>query len=139
MNTCPLKHCGDGLGGVCRKGHDLVDERIEATIARMREQLDRPVTISDLAAAAQLSVSQLTRLFHLDTGMSPGVFLHRLRMTTARLLLEHTSLSVRDIMTQVGVTDRSHFARDFRRAHGLGPRALRKQLQMKPRAWSVGV
>jgi AraC family transcriptional regulator of arabinose operon len=116
-----------------------MDERVDVTIARMREQLDRAVAISELAAAVKVSVSQLTRLFHLDTGMSPGVFLHRLRMKTARTLLERTSLSVRDIMTQVGVADPSHFARDFRRAHGLSPRTLRKQLQMTRSTRSVGV
>ena len=115
-----------------------VDERVEATIVRMREALCRPIAITELAASAQLSVSQLTRLFHLDTGLSPGAYVHRLRMSTARVLLESTSLSVRDIMHQVGVADRSHFARDFRRAYGLSPRSFRKQLRMQPRARSAG-
>jgi transcriptional regulator GlxA family with amidase domain len=115
-----------------------VDLRVQYTIDRMREQLHRPLTVTELAAGVGLSVSQLTRLFRLDTSMTPGAFLHQLRMTTARILIERTSLTVLEVMMQVGISDPSHFARDFRRAHGMSPRALRVQLRMRP-ASSVDV
>jgi AraC-like DNA-binding protein len=51
-------------------------------------------------------------------------------MERARVLLESTDLSVGDVMRQVGVFDPSHFSRDFRKAHGLSPRAYRLQLRL---------
>ena len=95
----------------------------------MEERLHTSVRIADLAAAAGLSVSRFGRLFRGETGASPIAYLRHLRMTRARVLLERSSLSIAEIMTQVGIGDPSHFARDFRRAHGFGPRALRQQLR----------
>ena len=85
-----------------------MDARVQRTIEKMEEQL----------------------LFRAATGTTPGAFLHELRMTRARILVERTSLPVNEVMVQVGLSDRSHFARDFRRAHGLGPRALRMHRRM---------
>lgn len=102
-----------------------MDPRVERTIERMDAQLHTELTMSELARAAGLSVAQLTRLFRQATGMTPGAFLRRLRMARARTLLERTTLSVRDVMAQVGISDRSHFARDFCREHGASPRLFR--------------
>ena len=109
-----------------------MDDRVRRTIERMQEQLHRRLTIPERATTVSLSVAQLTRLFRAETGHTPSAFLHRLRMTRARLLVERTSLSIQDVMTQVGISDRSHFARDFKRAHGYGPRELRLQHRLKP-------
>src|ERR1700752_4584694 len=94
----------------------------------MEEQLHRRLTVTECADAVGLSVTQLTRLFHASTGKTPGAFLHQLRMNRARILLEQTSLPVVEVMAQVGISDRSHFARNFKRAHGLSPRTLRVHL-----------
>jgi transcriptional regulator GlxA family with amidase domain len=107
-----------------------MDPRVQHTIERMQEQLHCRLMIAELADVVELSVAHLTRLFRTDTGMTPHAFLHDLRMTRARILVERTSLPIRDVMAQVGISDRSHFARDFRRAHGLSPRALRVQLRL---------
>ena len=103
-----------------------MDPRVERTINRMEEQLHRPVAVSELAAAVGLSVSQLTRRFRADTALTPGAYLRRMRMERAKILIERSSLSITDVMKQVGVQDPSHFARDFRRAFGVGPRELRR-------------
>jgi transcriptional regulator GlxA family with amidase domain len=106
-----------------------VDPRVERTIATMQAQLDRRLTVSALAGEVRLSVAHLTRLFRAETGATPAAYLRDLRLQRARVLLEGTSLSVAQVMAQVGVSDRSHFARDFRRVHGLSPRMLRLQLR----------
>ena len=102
-----------------------MEPRVQRTIERMEEQLHRSLTVPELADAVNLSVAQLTRVFREATGKTPGAFLHDLRMQRARILLERTTLSVTEVMAQVGISDRSHFARDFRRAHGTSPRTLR--------------
>ena len=42
-------------------------------------------------------------------------------MIRAQLLLARTSLSIKEVMAQVGCNDPSHFGRDFRTFHGLSP------------------
>ena len=129
-------NCGPRLG-VIEAGAEL-DTRVRHAIDRIEEQLHRPLTTEELARSAGLSVAQFTRLFRQATGTTPGVFLRRLRLARARLLIERTALSVADVMAQVGVTDRSHFARDFRSAHGFSPRMLRMHLRARDRGRRSG-
>ena len=115
-----------------------MDIRVQRTIDRMEEQLHRRLTVTELADAVELSVAQLTRIFRQATGSTPGAFLHELRMGRARILVERTSLTISEVMTQVGMTDRSHFARHFRRAYGSCPRTLRLQLRVDSQRWQGG-
>ena len=107
-----------------------MDHRVTQVIEWMEERLHATVSIDALAADVGLSTSRLGYLFREGTGMSPGAYLHKLRMERARILIESTDLPVGDVMRQVGIFDPSHFARDFRSGHGLSPRAYRLQLKL---------
>ena len=96
----------------------------------MREHLHTPLTIDVLAAHVGLSASRLAYLFREGTRMSPSSYLQMLRLERARLLIESTDLAVGDVMRQVGLSDPSHFSRDFRNAYGLSPRGYRLQLRL---------
>ena len=104
-----------------------MDPRIARAIARMEEAIDRELLVAELAASVSLSPSRFAYLFRRDTGASPARYLHTLRMERARLLLERTFLSVKEVMAHVGVNDPSHFSRDFRRHHGVPPTGLRRR------------
>ena len=80
-----------------------------------------------LAEAVHLSPSRLSHLFMRETGASPVRYLRTIRMNRAAGLLDQTVLSVKEIMALVGCTDPSHFSRDFRRLHGISPRAYRRR------------
>ena len=114
-----------------------MDPRVRRVMDTMDAQLHTHVSIADLAASVGLSVSQLARLFREAIGTTPRAHLHALRMARARTLVERTSLSIAEIMSQVGIADPSHFARDFRRAHGASPRALRQELRWAVRGEGV--
>jgi AraC family transcriptional regulator, arabinose operon regulatory protein len=104
-----------------------MDPRIARAVAFIETHIQETMTVPQIAAHVSLSVSQLTRLFRRDTGTTPTAYLRQMRMQLARALIERTSLPVTDVMRQVGISDPSHFARDFRRAHGLSPRPFRQQ------------
>jgi len=94
-----------------------LDTRIARALDVMQHQVAEPWTIRTLAALVSLSPSRFAHLFRRATGTSPLRFLHTLRMTRARQLLEDTPL--------VGWKDPSHFSRDFQRRFGVGPRRYR--------------
>ena len=104
---------------------DRVDPRIAAVISRMEETLHVAHGLEELAAVANLSLSRLSHLFREQTGLSLGRYRHQRRMERARILIERTFLSIKQVMACVGINDPSHFARDFRRHHGVGPSELR--------------
>jgi transcriptional regulator GlxA family with amidase domain len=104
-----------------------MDTRVVRVIARMEDCLEQPLSVGDLAAAVNLSTSRLSHLFRQQTGVPPARYLHDLRLARARVLLERTFLSVKQVMTCVGLHDPSHFTRDFRRTHGVAPSQLRQR------------
>src|ERR671938_118276 len=99
----------------------------------MKAHLPRGWPANKFAALVNLSPSRLHQLFKDETGLPPAKYLRRLRMEQARALLESSYLSVKEVMRQVGVTDESHFVRDFKKTYGAPParyraRFLRAQL-----------
>ena len=110
------------------------DPRIAHVIAAMEADLDGHFTVTVLAASVNLSPSRLAVLFRRETGVSPARFLRALRMERARLLLERTFLTVKEVMAFVGINDPSHFSRDFSRHHGIAPTRLRER-SWAPEAW----
>ena len=102
-----------------------MDPRITRIIEEIDRRLGEPLDVASLAATLNLSPSRFAHLFRSETGLSPMRFVRNRRLERARVLLETTFLSVKEIMTQVGCSDPSHFARDFRRHYGSGPRDWR--------------
>ncbi len=103
-----------------------MDPRIAWALEHMQRRLAEPLSVPRLARAVNLSVSRFAHLFRDQTGVSPRRYLHSLRMHRARILVQRTFLSVKEIMGQVGLSDPSHFSREFRRRHGDSPLHLRR-------------
>lgn len=106
-----------------------MDYRVRSAIALAEECLQRGWTPARLAEAVNLSPSRLHQLFKRETGMPPARYLRLLRMQSARELLETTHLSVKQVMARVGVTDESHFVRDFKKSYGHTPARYRERFQ----------
>lgn len=87
----------------------------------MEDNLRRKWSVSKLAQLVNVSPSHLHRLFKLETGKTPAIYLKDRRMKRAQELLETSTLSVKEIARTVGVSDDSHFVRDYKKAYGLTP------------------
>jgi AraC-like DNA-binding protein len=101
------------------------DPRITWIVDFIHRHMSEPLTIATLAERVHLSRSRFVALFTAQTGLAPMRYVQRARLRRARLLVERTFLSVKEIMAVAGYNDPSHFARDFRREHGVPPSALR--------------
>ena len=101
------------------------DWRITWAVDYMQRHLAESLTVPELAARVNLSASRFRDLFSGQTGLGPVEYLQRLRLRRARLLIERTFLTVKEVMALVGYNDPSHFSRDFRRFHGVAPSSLR--------------
>lgn len=87
--------------------------------------LGRELTLQDLAAVAQYSPYHLTRRFAAATGQPLHQYVTARRVAKAKSLLETTDLTLEHIAQIVGFADQSHLSRQFRRAYGCAPGALR--------------
>lgn len=110
-----------------------MDRRVQKTISLMKEYLPKGWPAGRLAKFVNLSPSRLHQLFKEETGLPPAKYLRLLRMKRAGELLETSYLSVKEVMAQVGVTDESHFVRDFKKTYGLTPARYRERFQSGPK------
>jgi len=115
-----------------RELRTIRDSRIRAVINFMETNLQRKISLSDLASVANLSASHLSRLFNIHTGFSPTEYLIRLRVEKARELLRRGSLSVKEVMALVGFNSKSNFARQFKRYVGPAPSEYRRRALTRP-------
>lgn len=90
------------------------------------ERLHEPLTVSDLAARANVSPRTLARRFTEQLGIGPGQWLLQRRITAARALLEETDLAVETIATRVGLSTAANLRRRFRTMVNTTPAAYRR-------------
>ncbi|MEK6406687.1 MAG: helix-turn-helix domain-containing protein [Acidobacteriota bacterium] len=100
--------------------------RIKIVIDFMNTNLQRRLSLNELAKLANLSTSHLSRLFRTETKLSPWEYLIWLRMERARELVATSLLSIKEVMAAVGYDSKSHFSRHFRRAFGVSPSEYRR-------------
>jgi transcriptional regulator GlxA family with amidase domain len=98
-----------------------MDRRVRAVIAFMKGNLHRPLSPAQMAKLVHLSPSHLRQLFKSEIGTSLARYLRQQRMAQAQKLLETTFLSVKEVAANVGITEVSHFVRDFEKAYGVTP------------------
>jgi AraC family transcriptional regulator, arabinose operon regulatory protein len=104
-----------------------LDPRVEAAMGFLLENLQRPVTLPEVARAAGLSVSRLSHRFKSEVGRAPMQFLEAERMVRARRLLQLTSRPIAAIALEVGFESPIHFSLRFRALFGISPRAFRRR------------
>jgi transcriptional regulator GlxA family with amidase domain len=102
------------------------DLRVELSLRMIEAEFRNPqLTAATLAAKLRISASRLRQLFAANVGVGPGRFIHQLRLSRARSLLEGSPLSIKEVMAAVGFNDPSHFSRDFKKQFGVSPRMFR--------------
>ena len=97
--------------------------KLEVIVSEIHENLQKRVSISNLAEAASISVSTLERLFrtHMDT--TPRQFILQVKISAACDWLMHTDMQVKEIATALGYEEHSNFSRAFTKLMGMSPRA----------------
>jgi transcriptional regulator GlxA family with amidase domain len=97
-------------------------------IDRVRIDLARAWTVEEMGAVIGVSAGQLRRLFLQYLGATPRQRLCNLRLEAAARLLADPSLRIKEVRVRVGITDASHFCRDFRERFGVSPSEYRETL-----------
>jgi transcriptional regulator GlxA family with amidase domain len=104
------------------------------TLTWLREHLDEPVTVRDLAARSAMSPRTFARRFLASSGTTPLRWILGERLRLAQRVLETTGLPVEAVARRSGFGTpdnlRKHFARTFRTT----PQAYRRAFQDLPSA-----
>jgi transcriptional regulator GlxA family with amidase domain len=104
------------------------DDRLLAVLRTMEANVEAPRSRAELAAAADLSIRQLERLFRAQLGRGVHEHYLTLRLGRSLQLLRATSLSMLEIAVATGFGSASHFSRAFRSHFNCRPRdAVREE------------
>jgi transcriptional regulator GlxA family with amidase domain len=109
------------VGLVQEANQRVLDRRIEHALDFLQKNKSQKLRIAEIAARLHLSSSHLRHLFRKQMGMPPSRYVKLLRLQRAKELLESTFLSVKEVMSEAGFSDLSHFVRDYKSEYGQSP------------------
>jgi transcriptional regulator GlxA family with amidase domain len=109
-------------------------DRIQSALAYAKRNLDKPLTVGELADAAHLSPRQFSRAFRAETGQSPAKAVENLRVEAARLMMEQSYHPIDVIARQTGFAERNRMRRAFLRAFGQPPQVIRRNARAEATA-----
>jgi len=103
------------------------DERIDTSIAYLKQHHERVIPLEEVSAFCNLSSSRFLHLFKENTGITYRRAQLWSKLMVALPLMSNQSLT--EIAHQVGFSDSAHFSRTFKENFGFPPKALLKLSQ----------
>jgi AraC-like DNA-binding protein len=95
--------------------------RISKAVKQLRENIDQPLKIENIAREIGMSVSGFHHHFKSVTAMSPLQFQKQIRLQEARRLMLGEDLDVASASFRVGYEDPSYFSREYKKLFGAPP------------------
>ena len=100
---------------------------LTAAIVYIRENYQKPIQLSMVAEACNVTSSYLSRLFKEYLGTNFVDYINQFRLNKAIILLEGKKYSIKEVASLVGYQDPNYFSRIFRRHMGISPSDLEKE------------
>ena len=94
----------------------------------MKDNLEKHLTIKDIADHLGYSTSYFRGKFKELTGHSPLSYFNIMKINEACVLLSSTNMKVNQICPKVGFVDPAYFSRIFTSIMGLSPMEYRKEV-----------
>lgn len=109
---------------------------LSAIDAYIGQNIERRLTVTDLARHACLSVAHFSELFRQQTGVTPYQYLLHQRLAVVRQLLAESSLPLSEIAARTGFASQSALSHAFRRVYDHPPGQLRRRPSLSHEASS---
>ena len=106
--------------------------KLLATINLMSENIEAPLSQTELGREIGLSTRQLERLFLKYLNCTPSRYYLEMRLNRARALLQQTCMSVTNVALATGFVSASHFSKSFRLHFGHAPRDTKRLTSGSP-------
>lgn len=101
---------------------------LDRALQVVSEAYRRKLTVSALAAAVNVSTSQLTALFQTHLGIAPAKYITRIRLEESKALLLSRQMSIGEIADYLGYSSIQHYSKQFREWFGCSPTAFAKYI-----------
>lgn len=100
---------------------------VAAAIHYMKENVEKKLTLKQIAGHIGYSSSHFSALFHARTGYSPLNYFNQLKIQQACRLLDFSNMKINQICYKTGIDDCYYFSRLFTKIMGMSPREYKKQ------------
>lgn len=128
--------------GAGEKRTSLLPIPLKSTLDWINQELDRPITMEEMADHAGYSPKHLARLFNQHLGMTPQTLLKHIRMERACVMLNDEGRTIKSIALACGYLDEHSFSRSFKKIKGVSPLHFRNSIDkkdthhlIKPKDW----
>lgn len=111
-----------------RYQYAMTGRTLRRVLDYIEENLSRDLSLKEIAGVVGLSVSHCKYAFSRAVGSPIHQFVIQRRVERARQLLAKDNLSIGQVAEQAGFTHKSHLAFHIRRAYGMSPTGLRRQI-----------
>ena len=103
----------------------FTSNHFKRVLAFIRANLDRTISVDDLAREAGMSASHFGRVFKETLGETPMQYVLAYRIEQATAMMADPVRPLGDIAVACGFADQAHFSRSFKQITGQTPRAYR--------------
>ena len=107
------------------KSSEKIQKTIEVVIHYMKENIERKLTLREIAEQIGFSSSRFSLLFQKETGHSPLQYFNQLKIQKACHYLDFTEMKINQISPKLGFEDAFYFTRMFTKIMGLSPTEYR--------------
>ncbi len=118
-------HLYSNITGVTELGADKNMHKLKNVLVFMRDNYDKPISLSDMANAADMSSKYFCYFFKEMTRKSPVEYLNTYRIEKAARKLITSDISVTDVAFACGFNDLSYFIKTFKAYKGVTPAKFR--------------
>jgi AraC family transcriptional regulator len=101
--------------------------RLRKVVELVHAEMERDLSLDQMADAAGLSITHFSEMFRQSTGQSPHQFVLHRRVERAKELLRAAEMRVLDVAVACGFKSQQHFARVFRSVCGASPTEYRQE------------
>jgi len=105
----------------------LDDVRLRRVLDYIAANLDRDISLTELATVACISIYHFSRMFRTAVGTTPQTYLRTLYLKRAKEMLAGHQLSLADIALATHFSSQSSFTRAFTREVGMSPGEFRRR------------
>lgn len=99
---------------------------VTAAIHYMKENIEKKLTLAEIATHTGYSPSHFSVLFSKRTGYAPLAYFNQLKIQQACQLLDFTDMKVNQLCYKIGIEDTYYFSRLFSKIMGMSPREYKK-------------
>lgn len=103
----------------------ITPDKVEETIDFMRNNIEKMISLKEMALAVYLSPSYLSAIFKKKTGTSPIDYFNQLKIQKTTQYLLFTNLRINEIAQKIGISDPYYFSRLFSSIMGISPKQYR--------------